>query len=79
MNPTQSTEPPTEADPARALQVGLVSISDRASSGVYADAGIPALQTWLASAITTPWSAVTRLIPDEQPGIERSLIELVDV
>ena len=79
MNPTQSTEPPTEADHARALKVGLVSISDRASSGVYADAGIPALQTWLASAITTPWSAVTRLIPDEQPGIERSLIELVDV
>lgn len=79
MNPTPSTEPPTEADPARALKVGLVSISDRASSGVYADAGIPALQTWLTSAITTPWSAVTRLIPDEQPGIERSLIELVDV
>jgi len=79
MNPTPSTEPPTEADPARALKVGLVSISDRASSGVYADAGIPALQTWLARAITTPWSAVTRLIPDEQPGIERSLIELVDV
>jgi len=79
MNPTQSTEPPTEADRDRALKVGLVSISDRASSGVYADAGIPALQTWLASAITTPWSAVTRLIPDEQPGIERTLIELVDV
>jgi len=79
MNPTQSTEPQTEADTVRALKVGLVSISDRASSGVYADAGIPALQTWLTSAITTPWSAVTRLIPDEQPDIERTLIELIDV
>jgi molybdopterin adenylyltransferase len=79
MNPTQSTEPQTEADTPRALKVGLVSISDRASSGVYADAGIPALQTWLTSAITTPWSAVTRLIPDERPDIERTLIELIDV
>jgi len=79
MNPTPSTEPQTEADTVRALKVGLVSISDRASSGVYADAGIPALQTWLTSAITTPWSAVTRLIPDERPDIERTLIELIDV
>ena len=79
MNPTPTSESAPQTDPARALKVGLVSISDRASSGVYADAGIPALQTWLASAITSPWSAVTRLIPDEQPVIERTLIELVDV
>jgi molybdopterin adenylyltransferase len=62
-----------------ALKVGLVSISDRASSGVYQDQGIPALQEWLASALASPWHVETRLIADEQPTIERTLIELVDV
>jgi molybdopterin adenylyltransferase len=60
------------------LRIGLVSISDRASSGVYQDQGIPALQEWLARALTSPWQAETRLIPDERPEIERTLIELVD-
>ena len=60
------------------LKVGLVSISDRASSGVYPDQGIPALQDWLASALASPWHAEARLIADEQPTIERALIELVD-
>jgi molybdopterin adenylyltransferase len=60
------------------LKIGLVSISDRASTGVYADAGIPALQDWLGRALTSPWVAQTRLIPDEQAEIERTLIELVD-
>ena len=60
------------------LVVGLVSISDRASTGVYEDKGIPALQEWLASALTTPWRAETRLIADDQPTIEKTLIELVD-
>ena len=60
------------------LIVGLVSISDRASTGVYEDKGIPALQEWLASALTTPWRAETRLIADDQPTIEKTLIELVD-
>ena len=60
------------------LKIGLVSISDRASGGVYQDQGIPALQEWLTRALRTPFQAVTRLIPDEQPGIERALIELVD-
>jgi molybdopterin adenylyltransferase len=64
---------------SRPLRIGLVSISDRASTGVYADAGIPALQAWLASALTTPFELETRLIPDEQPEIERTLIDLVDV
>lgn len=64
---------------SRPLRIGLVSISDRASTGVYADAGIPALQAWLASALTTPFELETRLIPDERPDIERTLIELVDV
>ncbi len=60
------------------LIVGLVSISDRASTGVYEDKGIPALQDWLGSALTTPWRAETRLIADDQPTIEQTLIELVD-
>ena len=60
------------------LVIGLVSISDRASSGVYEDKGIPALQEWLNSALTTPWRAEIRLIPDDQPNIENTLKELVD-
>ena len=60
------------------LVVGLVSISDRASTGVYEDKGIPALQEWLASALTTPWQVETRLIADDQATIENTLIELVD-
>ncbi|NRR32232.1 molybdopterin adenylyltransferase [Oxalobacteraceae bacterium] len=60
------------------LVIGLVSISDRASGGVYQDAGIPALQDWLQGALTTPFRVESRLIPDEQAGIEATLIELVD-
>lgn len=60
------------------LIVGLVSISDRASAGVYDDKGIPALQAWLASALTTPWRAETRLIADDRETIEKTLISLVD-
>lgn len=60
------------------LRIGLVSISDRASSGVYQDKGIPALVDWLERTITTPFQIETRLIPDEQPLIEQALCELVD-
>jgi molybdopterin adenylyltransferase len=61
------------------LIVGLVSISDRASAGVYRDEGIPALKEWLSSAIAAPaWRDETRLIADEQPQIEATLKELVD-
>ncbi|MBB3120623.1 molybdopterin adenylyltransferase [Pseudoduganella violacea] len=60
------------------LVIGLVSISDRASGGVYADQGIPALQDWLAGALTTPFRVETRLIPDERSQIEATLVELVD-
>ena len=60
------------------LLIGLVSISDRASGGVYQDLGIPALQQWLGTALSTPFRVETRLIPDDQPGIEAALIELVD-
>ena len=62
------------------LVVGLVSVSDRASAGVYKDEGIPALKEWLAAAIASPkWRDETRLIADERPVIEAALAELVDV
>lgn len=61
------------------LTIGLVSVSDRASGGVYEDKGIPALTDWLGQAITTPYRIETRLIPDERAEIERTLVELVDV
>ncbi len=60
------------------LVIGLVSISDRASDGIYEDQGIPALQEWLAAALSTPWRAETRLIPDDRTTIENTLVELVD-
>lgn len=60
------------------MLIGLVSISDRASQGVYEDQGIPALKDWFTQVLTTPWRMVTRLIPDEQPVIEAALKELVD-
>ena len=65
-------------DTEQTLRIGLVSISDRASSGVYRDEGIPALEDWFRRALTSPWSVVTRLIPDDQPVIEAALRELVD-
>ena len=59
--------------------IGLVSISDRASAGVYKDEGIPSLKEWLTAAIASPaWRDETRLIADEQPVIEATLKELVD-
>ncbi|HQR04228.1 MAG: molybdopterin adenylyltransferase [Proteobacteria bacterium] len=60
------------------LRIGLVSISDRAASGIYEDQGIPALEAWFGAALASPWRMETRLIPDEQPVIERTLIELCD-
>ena len=60
------------------LLIGLVSISDRASQGVYEDQGIPALKDWFSQALISPWRMVTRLIPDERPLIEATLKELVD-
>jgi molybdopterin adenylyltransferase len=66
------------ATPERPLKVGLVSISDRASHGVYKDEGLPALKEWLGGALATPWECVERLIPDEQPLIESTLADLAD-
>jgi molybdopterin adenylyltransferase len=60
------------------VRVGLVSVSDRASAGVYADQGLPALQDWLSRALRNPVHWETRLIPDEQATIEATLRELVD-
>jgi len=60
------------------LLIGLVSISDRASGGVYEDRGIPALQEWFGAALASPWKMETRLIPDERAQIEKTLVELVD-
>ena len=67
----------TTANPDELL-IGLVSISDRASQGVYQDQGIPALQEWFAAALASPWRTETRLIPDEQKTIEQTLIDLCD-
>lgn len=60
------------------LRIGLVSISDRASSGVYQDKGLPALEAWLEKTLATPYRVETRLIPDDQVMIEQTLCELVD-
>ncbi len=62
----------------RELLIGLVSISDRASTGVYKDEGLPALQSWFTRALSSPWRMETRLIPDERPLIESTLVDLVD-
>ena len=62
-------------DPVR---IGLVSISDRASAGVYEDKGLPALKAWLGRALKNPVQWVERLIPDEQDGISATLVDLVD-
>ncbi len=60
------------------VTIGVVSISDRASSGVYEDTGLPALQAWLGKAVRNPITWVPRLIPDEREGIAVALRELVD-
>ena len=74
MTPSQDTSS-TEHDP---VKIGIVSISDRASSGVYEDKGLPALQTWLGHALKNPVQFESRLIPDEKERISATLIELVE-
>jgi molybdopterin adenylyltransferase len=63
---------------AHQIRIGLVSISDRASTGVYEDKGIPTLKEWLGKTLTTPWESIARVIPDEQADIESTLSDLVD-
>lgn len=60
------------------LRIGLISVSDRAANGIYQDQGIPALESWLGSAISSPFEIESRLVPDEQPMIEQAICELVD-
>ena len=60
------------------VKIGLVSVSDRASTGVYQDQGIPSLKAWLERTVSNPVDWETRLIPDEQPAIEATLCELAD-
>ena len=74
MTPSQDTSS-TEHDP---VKIGIVSISDRASTGVYEDKGLPALQTWLGRALKNPLQFESRLIPDEKDRISATLIELVE-
>jgi molybdopterin adenylyltransferase len=74
MTPSQDT-PSTEHDP---VKIGIVSISDRASTGVYEDKGLPALQAWLGHALKNPLQFEPRLIPDEKERISATLIELVE-
>jgi molybdopterin adenylyltransferase len=59
-------------------RIGFVTVSDRASRGEYEDKGGPAMQAWFTRVLTSPWEAVVRVIPDEQPLIEKTLIELCD-
>jgi molybdopterin adenylyltransferase len=60
-------------------RIGILTISDRASRGDYEDKGGPALHAWFARVLSNPWEAVARVIPDEQPLIESTLIELCDI
>jgi len=72
------SEPATSAQDPDSVKIGIVSISDRASSGVYEDRGLPALQSWLRKALHNSITFEARLIPDEQGRISATLIELVD-
>ncbi|CAM8636580.1 MoaB Molybdopterin biosynthesis enzymes [Burkholderiales bacterium] len=72
MNSTDRLRDPTTT------RIGLVSISDRASAGVYPDEGLPSLRQWLTRALTSPWTCLERLIPDEQEQVSQTLIDLVD-
>lgn len=73
-----SPEIPTPDSTCEALKVGIVSVSDRASSGVYTDQGLPALRDWLSRALLNPIEFVPKLIPDEQDRISQALIDLCD-
>ncbi|WP_051443459.1 molybdopterin adenylyltransferase [Curvibacter gracilis] len=78
---TKTTEAPGAGTlpPPEPVRIGIVSISDRASSGVYEDKGLPALQDWLSRALLNPIEFEPRLIPDEQATISATLTALVDV
>ncbi|KQV98358.1 molybdopterin adenylyltransferase [Rhizobacter sp. Root1221] len=73
---TPTSEPGSTFEPVR---IGLLSVSDRASSGVYEDKGVPALKAWLAHALVNPVEWETRVVPDDQHTISAALCQLVDV
>lgn len=75
MNDAALPAPDPRCDPVR---IGIVSVSDRASSGVYEDKGLPALRDWLTRALYNPITFASRLIPDDEAGIRQTLIALVD-
>ena len=60
------------------IKIGFLTISDRASRGVYEDISGPAMQEWISKAVTSPYEVVSRIIEDEQPVIEKTLIEMSD-
>jgi molybdenum cofactor synthesis domain-containing protein len=78
LTPTMPTMPSTTTSNPTELVIGLVSVSDRASGGVYQDLGLPTLADWLGTALSSPFRIEQRLIPDERVQIEATLIELVD-
>ncbi|MBU0588750.1 MAG: molybdopterin adenylyltransferase [Gammaproteobacteria bacterium] len=75
---TDTATPSSSPSSPDAVKIGIVSVSDRASTGVYEDKGLPALKEWLSRALQNPISFEPRLIPDEQERISAALIELVD-
>lgn len=60
------------------VKIGIITVSDRASRGDYVDRGGPAVQTWLDTALATPWSPVTRIVPDEKEAITNAIVDLCD-
>jgi len=66
------------SDKIKIARIGILTVSDRASRGVYEDKGGPAIAAWLTQALTSPWQALARVIPDEQPQIEEALRALAD-
>jgi molybdopterin adenylyltransferase len=78
MNTTTTHPATTDDDPLPEVRIGVVSVSDRASAGVYADQGVPALQDWLGRTLRNPIAWETRLIPDDEATIANTLRELVD-
>jgi molybdopterin adenylyltransferase len=78
MSTTKTNTAATDDDPLPEVRIGVVSVSDRASAGVYADQGVPALQDWLGRALRNPIAWETRLIPDDEATIASTLRDLVD-
>jgi molybdopterin adenylyltransferase len=72
------TESGSKASPNTSARIGLLSVSDRASAGIYEDKGIPSLNAWLQDTLISPFTVITKVIPDEQAQIESALRQLVD-